>query len=252
MDVTIEDATAVYDYYLDHQQSVPRAKLMYGILAKRYRPEVTYLPGAKQALRAAVRSRRPFVIAANHTRETDPFILAASGFLSSLRREVGHIRVLAKDELFEDPEQRRKIDQLGGIPVFRSKNHGPRVALAAGQRMIDICATRMARGDSMAVFPEGTCNAVDVTQLQKLGSGIGHIATRAAKQGAQPWLLSIAIVYRDGEKTARRPLVVIGNPVSMSDANLKTPAAVTRFIDTDLQAALDHGMATAGSVSERA
>ncbi len=41
------------------------------------------------------------------------------------------MRVLAKDELFQDPEQRRKIDTLGGIPVFRPKDHGVRAAAVA-------------------------------------------------------------------------------------------------------------------------
>lgn len=240
----MEHATEVYDHYLAHRQPVAKARMMYGILAWRHKPQVTYAPGAKAALRAAIGSGRPIMVSANHVRETDPFILAATGFLSPLRSHIGHMRVLAKDELFEDPEQRAKIDALGGIPVFRSKDHGVRAAMAAGQRMIDVCAQRMADGDYIAVFPEGTCNKEDPTHLQKLGSGVGHIATRAAKLGASPWLLSIGIAYRDGDSTPRRPLVVINSPVDMADAGLATPAAVTRHIATDLQATVDLAFGT--------
>lgn len=235
----MDRATEVYDHYLSHQQPVTKARGMYGILAWRHKPRVTYADGEREVLRRAVRSGEPMLISANHVRETDPFILAATGFLSPLRSHIGRMRVLAKDELFEDPDQRRKIDALGGIPVFRSKDHGARAAMAAGQRMIDVCAQRMARGDYIAVFPEGTCNPDDPARLQKLGSGVGHIAIRAAKLDAAPWLLSIAMTYRDGGATPQRPLVVVNTPIRMSDADLATPAAVTRHIAADLQATLD-------------
>ena len=98
----------------------------------------------------------------------------------------GVARVLAKDELFVDPKVRRRVEMMGAIPVFRGKNYGIRAVNAAGQRMMDVCATRMARGDDIAVFPEGTCNDVDPTQVQPIGSGIGHIAFRAHKLGVDP------------------------------------------------------------------
>lgn len=247
----MEQASEVYDHYLAHQQPVAKARMMYGILAWRHKPQVTYADGAKQALREAIRSGAPIMISANHVRETDPFILAATGFLSPLRSHIGHMRVLAKDELFEEPEQRAKIDALGGIPVFRSKDHGVRAAMAAGQRMIDICAQRMSDGDYMAIFPEGTCNKEDPARVQKLGSGVGHIATRAAKLGVSPWLVSIGIAYRDGEATPRRPLAVINTPVRMADAGLTTPAAVTRHIAADLQSTVDlaHGVRAVSAVA---
>ncbi|MFW0790656.1 1-acyl-sn-glycerol-3-phosphate acyltransferase [Gordonia sp. CPCC 205333] len=238
-DVTMERASEVYDYYLAHQQPLARARMMYGILAWRHKPKVTYADGAREVLRSALRGGDPILISANHIRETDPFILAATGFVSPLRSHIGRMRVLAKDELFEDPDQRRKIDALGGIPVFRSKDHGVRAAMSAGQRMIDICAQRMAQGDFMAVFPEGTCNPDDPALIQKLGSGVGHIATRATKLGASPWLLSIGISYRDIDGVGPRPLTVINTAVRMSDAGLTTPASVTRHIAADLQATVD-------------
>ncbi len=183
MDVELAQSEAVYAHYLDHQQDRVRAKLMYGgVLAARIRPVVRFT--ARDHLVRAVRSGRPLLIAANHVSERDPLVLAAAGFRSPIRSRIGHMRVLAKDELFEEAGQRRKIDTLGGIPVFRQKDHGVRAAAEAGRQMFGVCVERMVRGDSIAVFPpEGTCNEGDVTRLQKLGTGIGHIAYRALKAG---------------------------------------------------------------------
>ena len=209
---------------------------MYGVLAAKIRPVVRFT--ARDRLVRAVRSGKPLLIAANHVSERDPLVLAAAGFRSPLRPRIGHMRVLAKDELFEDPEQRRKIDTLGGIPVFRQKDHGVRAAAEAGRQMFGVCVERMVRGDSIAVFPEGTCNEGDVTRLQKLGAGIGHIAYRALKAGVDVTLVSAGIAYpQKGDRP--RPMVTFGDPVDLAGHQDETPAALTRMIQDDLQAVVD-------------
>ncbi|MBD0862576.1 1-acyl-sn-glycerol-3-phosphate acyltransferase [Gordonia sp. zg691] len=236
MDVELSQADAVYAHYLTHQQNRARARMMYGLLAARIRPMVTYR--SRERLRRLVRSGAPVLIAANHVSEKDPLVLAAAGFRSPLRSRIGHLRVLAKDELFEDPEQRRKIDTLGGIPVFRTKDHGVRAAAEAGRQMIGVCVDRMAAGDSIAVFPEGTCNEGDPTQLQKLGTGIGHIGNRALRRGVGVWLVSAGIAYPDAGPRAR-PVVVLGEPLDLAPFREETPAALTRSIQRDLQGVVD-------------
>ncbi len=200
VDVELAQSEAVYAHYLDHQQDRVRARLMYGVLAARIRPVVRFT--SRDRLVRTVRSGKPLLIAANHVSQRDPLVLAAAGVpLPPFDPRIGHLRVLAKDELFEDPEQRRKIDTLGGIPVFRPKDHGVRAAAEAGRQMFGVCVERMVRGDSIAVFPEGTCNEGDVTRLQKLGTGIGHIAYRALKAGGR----RLAGVRRDCLPGRRRP-----------------------------------------------
>ncbi|MCZ4579599.1 MULTISPECIES: lysophospholipid acyltransferase family protein [Gordonia] len=236
MDVELAQSEAVYAHYLDHQQDRVRARLMYGVLAARIRPVVRFT--SRDRLVRAVRSGKPLLIAANHVSERDPLVLAAAGFRSPIRLRIGHLRVLAKDELFEDPEQRRKIDTLGGIPVFRPKDHGVRAAAEAGRQMFGVCVERMVRGDSIAVFPEGTCNEGDVTRLQKLGTGIGHIAYRALKAGVDVSLVSAGIAYPDhGDRV--RPRVTFGEPVVLAGFKDETPAALTRIIQGDLQGVVD-------------
>ncbi|QLY30908.1 lysophospholipid acyltransferase family protein [Nocardia huaxiensis] len=247
-EVILENSDAVYDYYRDHQQNLVKAKAAYWLLNRRFRARVGYAPGAREKLREYISQGRALLISINHLSQQDPYTVAAAAWNSALRPAIGRTRVLAKDELFEEPEQRRKIDMMGGIPVFRGKDHGIRAVNAAGQRMIDICAERMARGDGVAVFPEGTCNDVDHTQVQAVGTGIGHIAFRARKLGADPVLVSLGLSYgprpdpkiEPSKEEARSASFYFGVPVP--ELPLK-PAEITRVVRDELQIALDGAVA---------
>lgn len=247
-EVLLDNADTVYDYYREHRQNRWKAWGAYAILGRRYHPRVAYAEGARELLHQVIHQRRPLLIAINHLSESDPYTVAAAAWRSELRAVIGRVRVLAKDELFLEPEQRRKIDMMGGIPVFRGKDHGLRAVNAAGQRMMDICAERMARGDGIAVFPEGTCNEVDHTEVQPVGSGIGHIAFRAMKLGAEPVLVSMGLSYgarpdptvQVSKEEAKGASCYFGVPVTELPAR---PAEIARLVRTDLQQALDGAFA---------
>ena len=236
----LENSDAVYDYYLTHKQNVAKARASYAWLALKYRPRVAYRPGAKQRISELVKSGSRLIIAINHLSTSDPYTVAAMASRSVLRRTIGHSRVLAKDELFVDPEQRRKVDMMGGIPVFRGKNHGIRAVNAAGQRMMDICAQRMAAGDDIAVFPEGTVNDVDVTRIQPVGSGIGHIAARAMKLGVEPTMVYVGLSYGPTQEMYTSASFFIDTP--QSDLPMK-PMDITRVVTKGMQTALDEAVA---------
>ncbi|WP_433523547.1 lysophospholipid acyltransferase family protein [Nocardia pseudovaccinii] len=247
-EVLLDNADTVYDFYRDHRQNRLKAWGAYAILGRRYHPRVTYAEGAQKLLHQVIRQRRPLLVAIDHLSESDPYTVAAAAWRSELRSVIGRVRVLAKDELFIDPDQRRKIDMMGGIPVFRGKDHGLRAVNAAGQRMMDICAERMANGDGIAVFPEGTCNDVDHTEVQPVGSGIGHIAFRAMKLGAQPVLLSLGLSYGPRpdpsvpvtKEEAKSASFHFGVPITELPTK---PAEIARLVRTDLQQALDGAVA---------
>ncbi|MBL1073045.1 1-acyl-sn-glycerol-3-phosphate acyltransferase [Nocardia sp. 2] len=247
-EVILENNEAVYDFYRDHQQNQVKAKAAYWLLSRRFQPRIGYAPGAREKLREYISQGRALLISINHLSQQDPYTVAAAAWRSALRPAIGRTRVLAKDELFLEPEQRRKIDMMGGIPVFRGKDHGIRAVNAAGQRMIDICAERMARGDGVAVFPEGTCNDVDPTQVQTVGTGIGHIAFRAKKLGADPVLVSLGLSYgprpdpkvEPTKEEAKSASFYFGVPVG--ELPLK-PAEITRVVRDELQVALDGAVA---------
>ncbi|NMN95362.1 lysophospholipid acyltransferase family protein [Antrihabitans stalactiti] len=239
-EVTLENYEAVYDYYLTHQQNVLRAKASYSILNLKYRPRIHYRDGAKAQLRELIKSGTPLIYAMNHLSTSDPYTLSALAAKTPLRKAIGHIRVLAKDELFVDPEQRRKVDMMGGIPVFRGKNHGLRAVNAAGQRMMDICAERMKSSDHIAVFPEGTCNVEDPTKVQTVGSGIGHITSRAMKLGVNPAMIYIGLSYGPTQETVKNASFFIDTPVT--DLPVR-PIEITREVVRGMQAALDEAVA---------
>ncbi|MEV4237786.1 MULTISPECIES: 1-acyl-sn-glycerol-3-phosphate acyltransferase [unclassified Nocardia] len=247
-EVLLDNADTVYDFYRSHRQNRLKAWGAYAILGRRYHPRVTYAEGAQKVLHQVIRQGSPLLVALNHLSESDPYTVAAAAWRSELRSVIGRVRVLAKDELFLDPDQRRKIDMMGGIPVFRGKDHGLRAVNAAGQRMMDICAQRLADGDGIAVFPEGTCNDVDHTEVQPVGSGIGHIAFRAMKLGAKPVLVSLGLSYGPRadpsepvtKEEAKSASFYFGVPITELPTK---PSEIARLVRTDLQQALDGAVA---------
>ncbi|NLE79388.1 MAG: 1-acyl-sn-glycerol-3-phosphate acyltransferase [Rhodococcus sp.] len=239
-EVTLENSDAVYGYYRDHQQNRGLAKAAYALLSAKYRPRVTYADGAEGALRDVLRSDAVLVIAANHLSQSDQYTLAATAWRTPLRRAIGRTRVLAKDEVFAPDRRRREVDIMGGIPVFRSKNHGLRAVADAGRQMMEVSAERLCRGDNLAIFPEGTSNYDDPAVVQHVNSGIGHIVSRATKGGAKVALLSIGISYgpnpTGGEPDVKSASVFLTEPVF--DLPRK-PIEIARLAHTDLQKAVD-------------
>ncbi len=241
-DVTLENSDAVYDFYLDHQQNRLKSKLSYAILARRYHPRVHYAPGVEASIRQLIAADRRLVVVANHLSERDPYVVAATAWRSRLRPLIGRARVLAKDELFIDPELRTKVEMMGGIPVFRGKDHGLRAVAAAGQRMMEISAERLRRGDHLAIFPEGTCNDVDPTRVQAVGSGVGHIVFRAVKLGVAPAIVPLGISYgpervpRDTQESTTGASCYFGPVVTELPGR---PAEIARLVREVLQDAVD-------------
>ncbi|MDJ0394643.1 1-acyl-sn-glycerol-3-phosphate acyltransferase [Rhodococcus sp. G-MC3] len=238
--VILDNDATVYDFYLQHQQNRQVARLAYATLARKFKPRVSYPDGAREELRRLVYDDTRLILAVNHLTETDPYTVAAAAWASPLRPVIGRTRVLAKDELFQEPKQRRRIDMMGGIPVFRGKNHGMRAVSAAGNRMMDVSAERMRRGDDLAVFPEGTLNLEDPTQVQHVGSGIGHIAARVRKLGVEPVLVCIGLSYGPGSEKLKSASVYIDMPITELP---QKPIEIARTVATGMQNALDGAVA---------
>ncbi|PTR31274.1 acyltransferase-like protein [Rhodococcus sp. OK519] len=239
-EVTLENYETVYRFYLDHQQNRFLASAAYAALAARFRPQIRYADGARRQLQDLLRAGTRLIVVANHLTDRDQYTLAATAWRTPLRRAIGRTRVLAKDELFVDPSMRRKIDMMGSIPVFRGKDHGMRAVADAGRAMMDVSAERLHRGDVLAIFPEGTCNDGDPAIVQRINSGVGHIAVKARKLGSEPTLLSLGISYRPDAPAD----VFVSCPVVDLPA---TPMAITRVVAADLQAAVDGAIAVRSS-----
>ncbi len=236
--VEFDNRDVVYEYYRTHRPPRARARLLYAVLAYRKRPAVRYADRAHEQIRRLIRDDRRLIIAINHLSVEDPRMVAAFAWRSVFRSRIGRIRVLAKDDLFIDPAQRARIDIMGAIPVFRGKDHGPRAAHAAGQQLMDMCVQRMADGDDLALFPEGTCNEIDPARVQTVGTGIGHIAARARKAGTAPVFVFLGLTYgADGRAT-----FFLDQPMTEFP---ERPAQITRAVGARMQQALDGAIAAA-------
>ncbi|MGB3769573.1 MAG: 1-acyl-sn-glycerol-3-phosphate acyltransferase [Rhodococcus sp. (in: high G+C Gram-positive bacteria)] len=255
--VSLDNVDAVYDYYRDHQQNRRVARLAYGALAGRFRPRVRYGDGARERLRSLIYDDTRFVLVVNHVSESDPYTVAAAAWSSALRPVIGRTRTLAKDDLFVETEpqgtrsrvltertraiaertsQRRRIEMMGGIPVFRSRDHGLRAVSRAGNLMMDMCAERLLRGDDLAIFPEGTCNEGDPTVLQHVGSGVGHIVGRSRSRGVDPKLVVMGLHYGPPPGKYRSASVHIDVPeIDLPDK----PVSIARTVAEYLQVAVE-------------
>ncbi|MVU82786.1 1-acyl-sn-glycerol-3-phosphate acyltransferase [Nocardia sp. ET3-3] len=235
---------AVYDYYRDHRPNRLLAWAAYALLGRRFVPRVGYAAGARDSLRTLIREdRRPLLIVMNHLSELDPYTVSAAAWRSELRPVIGRTRVLAKDELFTT-SLRTKLDMMGGMPVFRGKDHGSDAVGASSNRLLDTCAERMARGDSIALFPEGTVNnSPDLSHLLPLNGGVGQIADRARRLGAKPAVVTLGLSYgphaNPSKEQVRSASFHFGPPIR----NLPSePAEITALVQRALQDAVDHAV----------
>ncbi|WP_082501507.1 lysophospholipid acyltransferase family protein [Williamsia sp. Leaf354] len=232
--VTLENADDVYGYYAEHRQPRLKARFAHFALAAKFRPRVSYADDSRPELAQAVKEQVRLVICINHLADTDQYIAAAAVARSPIRALIGRIRVLAKNDLFDDPRQRANLDMMGCIPVFRARDNDPETAAAASRRMIAVCVERGVGGDSIAVFPEGTRNDADPSTLLPLASGFGQIAVGIAAQ-APVAVVPMGIAYRAGTRVGAA--VVLGRPrvVSADEA----VADVTGALRDRLQHAVD-------------
>nr|WP_280247464.1 1-acyl-sn-glycerol-3-phosphate acyltransferase [Nocardia abscessus] len=234
--VTFDNRNAVYDFYREHRPDLLRAKLSCAVMSHRFRPRVTYADGARAELAQLIRADARLIISINHLTTQDPYLLAGLAWRSVFRPRIGRIRVLAKDELFNDPQHRTRIDAMGGIPVFRGKDHGIRAAHAAGMQMIDTCVYRLASGDDLAIFPEGTCNETDPSRVQPIGTGIGHVLARARDAGIAPTLVCIGLSYGLDTADVKSASFYLDSPCT----NLPNrPTEISRMASARMQQALD-------------
>lgn len=259
IDGRLEHWAQTYDQIECRQQSRRFAVGFSAVLNCIYRPNILYLPGAQEEIEAVCAQEKAIVYAINHTSENDPNVgMAAVSREPSLRTHVGNINVLAKAPLLEggrlNPIPALTV-AMGGIPVHRKKDNpgaDPRQIKAAGDRMSEVAARALNRGEDLAVFPEGTCNDGDPRQLQMVNTGMAHIAhlamelSLAEDPDAAPGFVFLPVGISYGvEPFPRRPWpefrrgrhasVCFGNPIAELQGK---PFQTTRIIKAGMQAVL--------------
>lgn len=250
-EVTIENHSAVYDYYDNRRQNRPITKMVYWLLNTIYNPQVDYAPGAKEQIEACAEEGVGLEVLLNHVSRKDPMVAGGVVWKTPLRNYIGRVAPLGKDQLFQDGMWSRAFyDETGGIPVFRTKNHDRQAVMTAGRRLVDVAANRLVDGGLVAIYPENEINEGDPTKITDVYSGMGHIACRAYNRiddsGNHPDIRLLTIGLNLGiDRDPHGANAYIGNVTHMADvprrsatAEAPSPADVTRFAQTQLQDAV--------------
>ena len=127
-------------------------------------------------------------------------------------------RFLAKSTLFGNPLGKLAMSAFGAIPVYRTRDGGDAGRAEANERTFALCRAALARGEPLALFPEGTSHSDP--QLKPFKTGAARIALSAEAEHDFALGLRIvpaAIVY--GAKTVFRSsaLVALGEPIVVKD-----------------------------------
>jgi 1-acyl-sn-glycerol-3-phosphate acyltransferase len=154
---------------------------------------------------------RPVVFVLNHPNGLlDPVVLRAATGRPA--------RFLAKSTLFGNPFGRLAMDAFGSIPVYRSHEAGARAGDSSrNDETFAQCRASLARGEPLALFPEGVSHSDP--QMRPLKTGAARIALSAERESADRGGRLDAVVAPVGlfyERKARfrsRVLLVVGDPI---------------------------------------
>lgn len=164
--------------------------------------------------RERVPAAGPLLVVANHGNGLiDPALL-----LAVLPRPV---RFLGKSTLWRNPALRPFLALAGVIPVFR--RHDPGVDPSRNLETFARCRQALARGEAVALFPEGVSHGEP--SLQPLKTGAARIALGAAAEGVGAVLvLPVGLTFDARESFRSRALVTVGEPFdAVAGAGLPAP-----------------------------
>ena len=163
----------------------------------------------------------PLLIVANHVNSVvDPLLLLA--FVD------GRARMLAKSTLWSHPVMGPLLVLAGALPVYRRQDAGADVA--KNFTTFARCHETLARGGSVALFPEGTSHNQPGRLPLKTGAARIALETGARHGATGLCILPVGLVYEAKDRFRSRVLVNIGEPID--------PATEARRYETGARAAV--------------
>ncbi|HVZ73635.1 MAG TPA: lysophospholipid acyltransferase family protein [Polyangia bacterium] len=157
---------------------------------------------------------RPVVFVVNHPNGLlDPLVLRVATGRPA--------RFLAKSTLFGNPFGRLAMDAFGSLPVYRVRDAGARANdVTRNDETFARCRAALARGEALALFPEGTSHSDP--QLKPLKTGAARIALSAEREFADATtgearlravIVPVGLFYERKARFRSRVLLVVGEPV---------------------------------------
>ncbi|HVR02970.1 MAG TPA: lysophospholipid acyltransferase family protein [Polyangia bacterium] len=154
---------------------------------------------------------RPVVFVLNHPNGLlDPIVLRVATGRAT--------RFLAKSTLFGNPLGRVAMNAFGSIPVHRAQEAGARAQDASrNDESFARCRAALARGEALALFPEGTSHSDP--QLRPLKTGAARIALSAEREVADGGgrlgavIVPVGLFYERKAVFRSRVLLDVGEPL---------------------------------------
>jgi 1-acyl-sn-glycerol-3-phosphate acyltransferase len=154
---------------------------------------------------------RPVVFLLNHPNGLlDPMVLRVATGRAT--------RFLAKSTLFGNPFGRLAMRAFGSIPVYRAHEAGARGKDASrNDESFARCREALARGEALALFPEGTSHSDP--QLRPLKTGAARIALSAEREVADAGgrlgavIVPVGLFYERKAAFRSRVLLDVGEPL---------------------------------------
>ncbi len=152
------------------------------------------------------------------------------------------VRFLGKSTLFANPIGRVTMEAFGGIPVFRSRD----VGVGGGdpsrnEETFALCRAALARGEWIALFPEGTSHS-DPT-MKPLKTGAARIALSAVREHATDLrIVPVGLFYEQKARFRSRAVLSVGAAIPVQeymDRYVADERATVDALTEDVRSGLD-------------
>lgn len=128
------------------------------------------------------------------------------------------VSFLAKAPLFRMFAVGRIVRAFDSIPVYRKQDPG--TDLSRNREMFESARALLARGGTLALFPEGASH--DSPMLLPMKTGAARIALgAAARAGGRLWIVPTGLYYTGKSRFRSEVLMLYGEPVEVAPASLE-------------------------------
>lgn len=143
------------------------------------------------------------------------------------------VSFLAKEPLFRMPVVNWFVRAFECLPVYRRKDGADPAQVRANNRaMLDDAAKLLARGNGLALFPEGMSH--DEPDLQPLRPGVARLALGAAAAGEPVQIVPVGLTFEARGSFRSVALMVYGEPIQVEARALDDDGVPPREAVADL------------------